>query len=228
MASPAPVSTYVFTKNISKFDAMHAYFRERQPKYLNFSAENDVVTLYLSAELTEAEQASMATLVAAYEDPEFWLTLERTEEQFLSTKFTSSTTPVVLQSFIVSPYNASDVLVMDSIKTVINFEVLDIQDLLTIPPETPFTITIELYNFTQSETVITEVKDIADKIQMWRDEASGLSEATSRSHWSTLQMFGLKDYVPGADNIWQFRVNVSYPLVRVALNSVQKLFYNVL
>lgn len=222
------VDTYSFFRNIVKYDAFDAYLRARLPTFNGFYAvpETQQFVLSFTATLTVEDKATIDALVAAYVDPEAWLVLANTSEQFLSTDMCNSLTPVVLQSFIVSPYNSEDA-VMDSIKTVVNFKVDDISGLASVPTGTVFSATIELFNFTLNKTVMTVVKDFTSKIEEWKQEAIANGASGLRTHWSTAQFFGLRTLVPGSDNIWQARLSVSHPAVSASLNSMQRLFYHV-
>lgn len=182
--------------------------------------DQPLVRITFSRELTQEEQDLLASRIEAYVSPSYWLTLHHTENQFLTSLPSNTTTLAAIQSFIVSPYNTSD-YVMGDLKTILKYETPDVSVFNDWDPEThPITCTVQLYDYTQNQVIYNTVENINTIISGWKNN-------NVDPIWKTTQIYGLKDANPGSDAIWQIKIAVSDPRVYVSLNGMQKIFYSV-
>ena len=220
------MGSYVFTLSIVKFNAFEFYMRAQLPDlYQGFSSSENTFTFYTTNVLSAEEEARYASIVNAYVDPSYWLEFNHTDNHFLKTNKVNSTSNTVISTFIVSPYaDAQNGTVMGSMKTVVGYTTSDITHFLGWDGESPMTLTLELYDYSQGQVIQTLVQDVADVATAWRSRAR-LGESGSAQIWRSLQIYGLKDANPGSDCIWQFRAKVSNPLLDASLDGLQRLYY---
>jgi hypothetical protein len=112
---------------------------------------------------------------------------------------------------------------MGELKTIIKYDCSDVSTFADWNSETdpPVECTLQLYDYTNNNVVYTHVQNINFLVQDWKDNG------TNDPYWKTLQIYGLKDAVPGSDAIWQIKLAISDPRINVSLNGMQRIFYNV-
>ena len=221
------MSSFVFTKDLH-ITAAFVEFMQKNFGDAFYSVDGvppfdqPLIRINFNRELSVEEQATLNTLVAGYESPAYWLVLDHTDNAFLSTPPTNSNEPIVCQSFIISPYNLGSI-VMGDVKTIVQYTTPDLSAFSDWDPETtPITCQIEMYSYTQNKSVTSVTTNIDDVVLSWVDNT-----AVSPC-WRSIQLFGLKDASPGSDEIWQLQLSVSDPRVFVSVNSLQRLYYNVI
>lgn len=214
---------YYFTKTVTKPDAFNDYIKGKLLTSEGVATSDTTITVYSSVELTSEQQIQLASDVEAYVDPSYWLILDHSDNQFLNTNSTNSDTPEVLQSFIVSPYNNGNT-VLGSMKTVVEYTVTDLNAFINWDESNPVIFTLEIFNLTQNKSVTTITQTLNDMCLHWKQHALN-GDGSPQKDWKTLQIYGLKDLVPGSDCIWQFKVSISHPSIYISLNSVQRLYY---
>lgn len=219
-----------FTKSVQKINAFLSYLKEFIPPALHslltgFSGDIDV-TLLFSGELTDEEKTIIKTVALAYQDPPYWLEFDHTENHFLTTPFVSSISPVVVSSFIISPYALSDAdTVLGSMKTIVNYDIADVSVFADWDESiTAMTVTVELYNHTEDQSVAIVVQDASSVAAACKAQAIGGATGPVKI-LKSIHIYGLKDANPCSDCIWQFKVSVSDVRLSVALNGLQRLFY---
>ncbi len=220
------MSSYTFTKELHLADAFTDFLQKTYGE-LYTGWENvppfdyPIVRIHFTRELTQEEQDLLAQRINDYVSPSYWLDLHHTENQFLTSLPSNNTVDTVIQSFIVSPYNTSD-YVMGDLKTIVKYETPDISAFNDWDPnQTPITCTVELYDYTQQQSIYRTTENINFIISGW------LQNNNNDPYWKTTQIYGLKDANPGSDAIWQIKMSVSDPRVYISLNGMQKIYYTV-
>lgn len=220
------MAAYTFTKELHISVAFTDYLQKTYGDLYDLwenvpPFDQPLVRIHFTRELTQEEQDLLASRINSYVSPSYWLNLDHTENQFLTSLPSNNTTVSAVQSFIVSPYNTAD-YVMGDLKTIIKYETPDISVFNDWDPEqTPITCTVELYDYTQQQTIYNTVENINNIITGWKQNNS------TEPYWKTVQIYGLKDANPGSDAIWQIKLAVSDPRVYISLNGMQKIFYTV-
>ena len=221
------MSSFVFTKELHVTAAFTDYMQKNfGDAFYSVDGvppfDQPLIRVNFNRDLTADEQSRLSTLVADYVSPAYWLVLDHTDNAFLSTPPTNSSDPIVCQSFIISPYNVGSI-VMGDVKTIIQYSTPDLSVFADWDPQTtPITCTIEIYSYTQNKSVVVVTTNINDVVSSW------LNDNTADPCWRSIQLYGLKDASPGSDEIWQLKLSVSDPRVFISLNSLQRLYYNVI
>ena len=198
-----------------------AYIRN-EPNIL----ENNV-SLYTNRELTPPELEATTSVIDLYVDPLFFLIFEHAENTTMITEFTSSAELTingkkVLQTFIFSAPSNSEDIVLDSFKTIIEYNCTN--TLLFELISNSF-IVLEIYDLTR-DVQIFETNIPLDEIETkWKGMIlPPENDTVFRSSF----IGGLQYQTPNHDCVWQIRVSLSHPTAfRVRLNSLQQLFYKV-
>ncbi len=220
------MASYTFTKELHLSAAFTDYLEKTYGElYVSWSNvppfDEPLVRITFARELTQEEQDLLASRINSYVSPTYWLDLHHTDNQFLTSLPSNTTTLAAIQSFIVSPYNTSD-YVMGDLKTIIKYETPDLNSFDGWNPETePITFTLELYDYTQQQVIYSTTESINNIVTTW------LQNNNTEPVWKTTQIYGLKDANPGSDAIWQIKLAVSDPRIFVSLNGMQKIFYTV-
>lgn len=217
--------SYQFNKQILKLNAFDDYLKNNlNSLYVSFSFVppfiEPKIEIVTSRDLTTEEQTTLTNLVNSYVDPDKWLVLHHTDNQFFSSDITSSQTPVVVQSFIVSPFNTSE-YVMGCLKTIVKIDAVNAADFSDWNGSPNISYTLELFDFTNNQSVQTTTHVLNDIINGWKQ--NNLTDPT----WETVQLYGLENMSPGSDSIWNIKLSVSDPRLAIQLNSMQKLYYTV-
>ncbi len=192
----------------------------------------DRVTVYVSEPLDAQELAQLAQLVQAWEDPPYWLELERTENHSMrSAKTSDPAVSTFLETFIMSPYLEDDGgVVMGSIKTVVRCWTADLAWMAAWDPAAaPIHVDVQLYCGTLQRTLASATLDIsADLEAAWRSLAgAGAGAGDPPPVYKSVQLYGLKDCNPSSDRVWHLQGAVSNANVTINLNGLQRLFYHV-
>lgn len=195
----------------------------------NFTAQTyyedygDHVVVHFPGVLTDDQRASYQTLFNNYQEPPYYLWLNRTENQCLYTETINSPEPTIVQTFIVSP-QASSNLTLGDMKTVIEIMMPDVSQ-LQYDSTNPVTVTVTLYDITRNVEINQTICDVSTIVQGWHSEQQ--SGASGRvSGWQSLQIYGLTDSLPDFDCIWQFKLSINDASINASLTSLQNLIYN--
>lgn len=178
---------------------------------------------------TQEQETQLDTIIDGYVDPPYFLTLAGTEENFFNSSLcVNSTTPFLIQTFIVTPTrkmyseqlgNISTVLA--DMKVVSTIEIEDTNALQTWDSSNnPVEMTITIFDVTRNIDIKTCVFDVSDVVLDMK-----MNGGVDR--WKTYQIYGLKDLIADYDCIWQFKIHINNPMVGVGLNSLQRLYYYV-
>lgn len=221
------MAAYQYLKEIHFTDAFTQYLQNTYGSLFDHFEfvppfDDPIIRIFFNRELTEEEHTLLTSRINAYVSPTYFLRFSHTDNAFLESSPTNSTIPIVVQSFIISPYNTAD-LVMGELKTIIKYECdnLSVFDSFNPEQDPPFTCTLQLYDYTNNNVIYTATENINFIVQQWK------TDNKSDPYWKTLQIYGLKDVAPGSDAIWQIKLSVSDPRINVCLNGMQRIFYNV-
>lgn len=221
------MAEFPFTKSITLYPAFDAFLKQNFPStYLGISGGNDQVTVVFSEPISESEQVTLSNLVAGYSNPPYWLELDHTEGSALMSEPTNSTTSSLMQSIIVSPYGQTNI-VLDNMKTIVRYTTNNPSYFATWDSNVnPISFTLDVYNHTRNLPVTSVSVNINNQIDQWKQYAVAGSNVLP-DIFKTVQLYGLKDYVPNYDCIWLFNGAITNSNVFASLNSLQKLFYQV-
>ncbi len=174
------------------------------------STRADIITVVLRRGSTASPQ-QIEDAVKSYRDPPSPPVLSHATTQCIHTPATSAVAePAVLQSFIMSPLETLDgdgATALDSIKLVLEVAAAN-------PLPLGCQVYVELYNLTEEVLVMSKSAALP----------AGLGASPM---WMTVQMFGLRTAIPGADCIWQIRARVGHADASVRVTCMQSLFYDV-
>lgn len=210
------MANYSYTKHIEKLGAFEEYVKNNFVNYDWYSYSNDLVVVASKVVLSAEEEAGLAALVGAYVDPVHWLVLNKTESNCTNSDPSNSATPIVHQSFIMSPN--IDNIVVDSMKIVVQYDGTPSDfsgfDAATEAP----TLTLELYDLTRGISITSVSVDLRPIALAWK-----AGEASPK--WKTTQFYGLMEKITGYDCIWQVKGSISDPRITYRLNCMQKIYY---
>jgi len=224
------MSNYSFNITVNKPPAFEAYLAQ------NFTAvpysdsiEQGTVIITTQTALTDAQLASLTTIVNAYVDPAVFFELARTESTIGVSESNMTTGLNDVHSFIFEAvYDQqgnsilSDGTVLDSLKTIIKLTTADVS---TCTDLSSGTVTVELYDHCRHLTIYTQTIDITSILTSWQTLANN-GQTGLVTAYKSIQIFGLSQYGTSFDCIWIFRIAVSDIRIKARLNGLQKLFYN--
>lgn len=208
------MTEYVFNKHIEKIGAMHELLTYKFSFYDYLNYGSDVLVVVSKKVLSEQELADLTLLVTNYIDPNPWLSLNSTENQLMSTELYNSATPIVLQTFIMSP--SINNIVSDSIKLVVEYTT-DLANVNNINSDV--LVTFELYDITRNVSITTVTDNLTNLITEWKN-------GDSNPKWKTTQFYGLFPKITGYDCIWQLKGSINDPRVSFKINCLQKILYD--
>ncbi len=221
---------YTFAKHIGIIEAFQEYLRKELPSCNGVSGSPDEVMVEFSKELSAEEIAHLNTLVATYNDPSYWLYFDHTENMFMSTHYTSSTTPTLLESFIISPYETNNIVLGD-IKTIVQIVPNEhtLQHFSTWDSNMdPVSVTLEIFDYTDKTHLIENSLNLNYAVaQEWIPLIQAGSNVLPTIA-KTIQLYGLKDENPGSDCIWQFHGHISNSNLSFNFSGLQKIYYQIL
>ena len=220
------MSEFNFNKSITIYPAFDAFVKKHFSTCLGIGGGSTNVNVVFSSILTNEEQVSLSNLVSNYVNPSYWLDLDHTESAPLTTEFINSSTPSVLQSIIVSPYGQPNI-VLDNFKSIIRYTTNNTSYFSNWDSNIdPINFTLILHNYNNNSEIKSVTANINADIYNWKTMVQAGSN-TLPDIYKTIQIYGLKDVVPGYDTIWLFKGSISNSNVNASLNGLQKLYYQV-
>jgi hypothetical protein len=228
-------SQYVFENVVcSKISACHNYIKSNIDWDDNFDGINlgpfTVLTVY--APLTTEQLESLTILLNAYVDPEVFLVLNRVESYPLSSHFTSDITEIVdnnvnLQTFIYGANTTNDNIVLDGLKTIIEYKCPHVEDFLNITSGSALQTAVSIYDKTREIEIATQNIDIDDIVTIWHNAAVN-GETGVDNRFKTIQYYGLMNKNANHDCVWQIRTPAPISSeFTFRCHSLQYLHYNV-
>jgi hypothetical protein len=174
--------------------------------------------------LTDQELADITAQMQAHSDPPYWLSLAKVESMNLSCGLTNTSATIPVNTFIFCPNDLTDSK-LDSLKILVHYQTLAIENFINFDESTTNTLTIELFCMTRNIILKVAIIDINSVLSEWKTKANN-SETGEVNRWKTSQLYNMHTLVANYDCVWQFRVGVSNPLVYVALDSLERIFYD--
>ena len=235
------MSTYNFPDLVcGKLGACDAFILKNIDWVDNYQGlSSDPITVNTTEPLTDTQLSGLTALLATYTDPAYWLVLDHTNNQPLHSHFLSDCIGIedcgIMQTFIMEGTQPNQPIVMDSIKTILEFSCLNVQNFLNT---TSGNISVEIFDITRNTSIATESIDIgsAGIATQWNTLAqTGIT--TGSILYKSLQFTGLMNKNPNYDTVWQLRgaingvigdsitgFNIPFDF---RCNTLQQLFYNV-
>ena len=225
------MSSYQFPNVVcGKVGACHQYVKDHIDWVSNFVGITSVpLTVYTNNPLTDVQLAALTILMNAYVDPAIYLVFDHAETLPLHSHFNTDTDAVVvdnkniMQTFIYSTLNISTPTVLDSIKTVVEYNCPNVQNYLNT---TSGNISLEIYDITRNVSIATNILDLNEIAVNWNILALTGSTQGNTVYRSTL-FNGLMNKSPNYDVILQLRGSTSDPKCQFRCNSLQFLYYNI-
>lgn len=191
------------------------------------------LTVYTDIPLTESQLAALTVLINAYVDPAVFLVFDHVDTFPLHSHFTNDRDNtiyngnVILQTFIFSANNNSDNIILDSLKTVIEYDCTNVQDFLNITSGNTLQTGLSINDITRNVTIASQDINIDDVVSVWHDLAVAGS-TSGNIQYKSIQYTGLMNKNAGYDCIWQLStpspIETSFTF---RCHSFQYIYYNV-
>jgi len=205
MSYPYPFPNIV----CGKVAACDAYVRANINWVSHFQGISTVpLTVYSDIPLTEPQLAALTILMNAYVDPAVFLVFDHVDTFPLHSEFTNDTENsisngnVVLQTFIFSSINISNNVVLDSLKTVVEYKCPNVQNFLNITSGNSLQTGISIKDITRNVLIASQNININDIVTVWNNLAN-TGVTGGNTQYKSIQYTGLMNKNPGYDCIWQ-------------------------
>lgn len=225
------MSTYTFLEKIvNKPPAFDKYIRDNVAWVSNFlGISTDPLIVNVGRELTHEEQLQLTTLVNNYIDPVVFLVYDHSDTLTMHSHYTSDVDNIlvdskaILQTFIYNNPGANNGLVLDSVKTIVEYACPNVQNFANT---TSGSIWLDIFDVTRNVSICNVTKDLNEVATKWNAlAATGSTEANSV--FTSVQFDGMMNKTPNYDVIWQLRGTTSNSNYTFRCNCLQYLFYNV-
>lgn len=218
------MASYNFTKvGIEKPLAFHRYLQTNFAYYSDFTYTDPDLSITATIVLDGPQYAALQTLVDNYVDPAVFLILDTTTTDACRSAHTSSSTLENVLSFIFSPTNPLGDSTFNALKTVLEYSTDDIA--LFATGSTAATVAFSIFDYSRNVEISSAVLDISDVLAGWQAQAPGTGPAYELR---SFMVEGLRNVIANYDCIWQFKISVTNPNVKVRTNSMQRLYYHLL
>lgn len=216
---------YTFTKTILKQIAFDNYLADNFPIPVQISTDATTVTITTAAPLSDADLATLTTLITDYTDPAEFLQLDHTESLYGCSFKSNSTSLMDVQSVIFpGTNNVSNGSTFDSMKFILNTWI-DLAGASGIG--STGVVNIEIYDECRQTTIATRTVDIGSVLSAW-DTAAQTGMTGVVHNYQSVQFTGLRSQMPDYDCIWLFRLSVPDERVYTRADSLQRLYYTIL
>lgn len=229
------MSSYPFPNVVcGKAGACDAYIRANINWASHFQGISTVpLTVYSDIPLTEPQLAALTILMNAYVDPAVFLVFDHVDTFPLHSHFTNDTDNsifdgnVALQTFIFSSNNISNNVVLDSLKTVVEYKCPNVQDFLNITSGNSLQTGLSIKDLTRNIPIASQNININDIVTVWNNLAhTGVTGGNIQ--YKSIQYTGLMNKNPGYDCIWQlYTPDPIDPNFTFRCHSLQYLYYSV-
>lgn len=189
----------------------------------------DPLVVYFSRELTIEEDEELHQIVENYTDPAIFLVYDHSNTLSMYSHYTNDDANIktdgkcVLQTFIYNNPSANNGLVLDSVKTIVEYACPNVQNFLNT---TSGNISLSIVDITRNVVIFDLTKEL-DTIALEWNSMAATGSTESNTVFKSVQFDGLMNKTPNYDVIWQFRGNTSNDTFTYRCNSLQYLFYNV-
>lgn len=219
--------TYTFyPPNAPKPGVTFAYLYDHFPSFNGGSGGPEGYELIFKRELTPSELQEFTEWFNSWNQPSRYLSFFKSETYSLSTERIKSNDLQVVNSFIMAGFSPADneEISLASLKTIIGTHTNNVENFANYSGTD--TVTIQLYSLTLDTLIIENVINLAEVTSAWKTKALA-NETGKVDTWKTHQVFGIDNYLPSYDCIWQWRVSCTHPDIEISLNGQQRLFYRV-
>jgi hypothetical protein len=229
--SEAAVYELTMTKPIYLPDAFSVYMTTNFPSFTGYSLNGTVMTINTRDTLTDAQLATLNTLLNDYVDPPSYMNFSNSVSFPLHSNFTSESDLteidgfLVLQTFIYqNPVQSLDPsIVLDGLKTVIEYNTPNVQNYVN---STSGSVTVQLYDITRNVQIASSQVDIGtESIATEWNALAQTGSTAGNTVYKSHQFSGLMNRSTGYDCVWQLRATTSEPHFNVRFNGLQYLYY---
>jgi hypothetical protein len=221
------MSLYTFTKNISLLTAFQKYMKSSNaPLFNGCELTGDQLTLQTTGPLSEEQLSTITSLVTDYVEPAYDLNLANTESIALHSHYTNDQDLVIINGrsvvqTIIFPNRNSEDTVLDSMKTIFEYNAPNLQSFLNI---TSGSAQFEIFDISRNYQVCLEIVDISQIVSDWNTLAQ-TGATGGNTVYKSFKYDGLMNQTSNYDCIYQFRMNTSNPDFNLRMNGLQWLFY---
>lgn len=218
---------YIFTKpGITKLFVLDQQLREICPVIDYCSYDDPTLVVVTFSEISLETLTLLQNQISQYVDPEVYLQLKSTDSNTAASRSTnSSTLTSVLVWIMLGSTQTSSLGVFNAVKTVLTIKVDDIAQLVG---NSQATVSIVLHSITRDVALVTETINLDQKLLEWSDQAANQNQSGSRVHHQSVMFEGLRNTTCDYDNICEWQLAVTNPAVKVSLNGLQSLYYQLL
>jgi hypothetical protein len=219
--------TYVFNLNNPNADILHYYLFDNNPLYESFVEHvQNQFSITFKRPLTSEELTEFTDWILNWQQPSIYLVFDHAETFTLTTDTVNSSDLHIVNTFIMQKYTLTNLsVVLSSLKTLLHLSEEDITSFSSMDDNGTYTIRVQLFCRTTNSIIHDEVVDITSTILGWKQEALN-GRTGSVETWIPLQIYGLDNVLPNYDCIWQWKLATSHANIHVALNAMQKIYYN--
>lgn len=226
---------YIFSNIVcGKVSACDAYVRNNINWVSHFQGISTVpLTVYSDIPLTEPQLAALTILMNAYVDPAVFLVFDHVETFPLQSEFTNDADNsifngnLILQTFIFSSNNIANNVVLDSLKTVVEYKCPNVQNFLNITSGNSLQTNISIKDITRNVLIASQNINIDDIVTVWNNLAN-TGVTGGNTQYKSIQYTGLMNKSPGYDCIWQlYTPHPVDPNFTFRCHGLQYLFYSI-
>lgn len=180
----------------------------------------------MSRTLSPEETTVLANRIAAWTVPDVWYALDRTISYPAFSEFVSQSTPKPTVTFININRRTAN-YGMNAIKCVAEYRCDDVRAFADTPATA--TATFEVYDVTRDWVMVSTTVDIGAILQKWATEAAALDPNNDlpvpSSVFKSVMLSDLWSKSVNYDTIWQIRVGVDNPNLKIRMHGLQSLYY---
>lgn len=222
---------YTFeTITVNKIGACDEYIRANVDWVSIFDGlTSNPLVVHTLESLTELQLTNLTTLLGSYVDPNIYLVVDHTSTLTLHSHFTNDSINVIIDNkeviqTLIFPVKTSDTYVLDTAKTVIEYNCPNPQAFLNT---TSGNITLDIFDITRNCCVSSRTVNLNEIATSWNTLAQSGS-TVGNTVYRSLMFSGLMNTTPNHDVIFQFRGATSNSDFSFRMNGLQYIYYNVL
>ena len=226
------MSTYPFSDIIvNKANACDAYIRSHVDWVSNYNGlSTSPLTIYTLQPLTDSQLSALTILLNGYTDPAVFLVFDHSINYPLHSHTTDDTDisiidgKSVLQTLIFEASNNSNTIVLDSMKTIVEYICPNVQNFVNT---TLGSITLEIFDISRNVSICSDTINLSEISTKWNNMAqtgSTIGDYVYRSH----QFTGLRNVNPDYNTVWQLRATTNgSSTFSIRCHGLQYLYYNI-
>lgn len=183
-----------------------------------------VYDVKMSRQLNQTEINVLAEQISNWVQPEFWWELDKTFSYPTFSEFINSSIPFPVQTFI-NVNRRTDTYGLNSIKTIVEYKC---ENVGVFANKTTATLKVQLYDVTRDWMMVDIDVPIYFVVSQFRQQAVALGENSNvpSSTFRSLMISDLWDKSVNYDTIWQIRMGVTDPDIKIRIHGLQNLYYN--